>query len=692
MATSSSSSARPDPEYWAYRVGLWDQWYAVQEAAKAPANAQTAEEIVLTMPDGKEIKGKAGITTGAEVARELKIQQHALAVQFDGKVRDLSSPFEKSGPVAFLRFSDPEGKKVFWHSSAHILGEALEKHFAGLLCVGPALEEGFYYDIALPLAAQSAAGPSDGGVAPKWGTISEENWKDIKALVTRVVKDKQPFQRLVLTKEQALEMFRYNKYKTELISKKVPDGEVCTAYRCGPLIDLCKGPHLPHTGLLGGFSIVKNSSCNWLGDVRNDPLQRVFGISFPDKKMLTAWEEQQKLLAERDHRRLGAEQELFMISPLSPGSCFFLPHGTRIVNRLHDFIRAEYRKRGFQEVITPTMYHNHLFSISGHLQNYAEDMFQMEVDKQPFSLKPMNCPAHCLIFKNRTRSHRELPLRIADFGALHRNEKSGALTGLTRVRRFCQDDAHIFCASNQVESEIKGALSFMDRVYGIFGFQFHLALSTRPEKFLGEIPAWDLAESNLKAALDDFAHPWTLNEGDGAFYGPKIDIRISDALGRKHQCATVQLDFQLPKQFELEFMSHEHALERPVMVHRAIYGSFERFIAILIEHTGGKWPFWVSPRQIMIVPVGPHVYDYAQEAHALLQEAGYYVDCDLSGNTLNKKIRDAQIAQYNFILVLGTEEQKNRSVNIRTRSNEIVGEKSISEALDYFQQLVAAFQ
>lgn len=686
---ASSSQTNPDPEYWAHRIALWDELYAAQQANKQALNPETAESIVLTMPDGREIQGKAGITTGMDIARELKIQQHALAVKFEEKVQDLSQPFFKSGAVFFLRFSDPEGKKVFWHSSAHILGEALEKYFAGLLCIGPALEEGFYYDIALP-PKPSDAGPSEG--TAKWGTIHNDQWKDIKAIVNKVVKEKQPFQRLVLTKEQALEMFKYNKYKVQLISSKVPNGETCTAYRCGPLIDLCKGPHLPHTGLLGAFQIVKNSSCNWLGDVRNDPLQRVFGISFPDKKMLVAWEEHQKLLAERDHRRIGTEQELFMFSPLSPGSAFFLPHGTRIYTRLQAFIRSEYRKRGFQEVITPNMFHNHLFEISGHLANYAEDMFQLEVEKQPFSLKPMNCPGHCMIFKNRTRSHRELPLRLADFGALHRNENSGSLTGLTRVRRFCQDDAHIFCAPDQVQSEIRGALEFMNRVYGIFGFTFQLALSTRPEKYLGEIEVWNSAEEGLRSALDFFGHPWTLNEGDGAFYGPKIDIRISDALGRKHQCATIQLDFQLPQRFELEFQSHEHKLVKPVMVHRAIYGSFERFIAILIEHTGGKWPFWISPRQIMIVPVGPHVYDYANKVYQAVQDAGFYVDCDLGGNTLNKKIREAQLAQYNFILVLGTEEEKNGTVNIRTRSNEIIGERSIPDAVAFFKQLADDFQ
>lgn len=688
-----------DPEYWAFREEMFVRLFAEQEARQtARRESEAPVPIKLTIMDGRELDAVANVTTGTDIAKELKIQQRVFAVKFNDKVQDLSATFPESGPITFLSFDDPEGKKVFWHSSAHILGEALEKYFAGYLCIGPALEEGFYYDIALPEPeapeAAAASSSSDAAAPKKWRSVQPEHYDDIKRIVNQVVKQKQPFQRLVLTKEQALEMFKYNKYKVEIIGSKVPDGETCTAYRCGPLIDLCKGPHIPHTGWIEAFSVTRNSSCNWLGDVRNDPLQRVTGITFPKKKMLAEWEERQRLLLERDHRRIGPEQELFMFSPLSPGSAFFLPHGTRIYTKLQAFMRSEYRKRGFSEVITPNMFHNFLFDTSGHLANYADDMFKLEVEKQDFYLKPMNCPGHCLIFKSRNRSHRELPLRLADMGALHRNEISGALTGLTRVRKFCQDDAHIFCAPDQVRDEMAGCLNFLDRVYGIFNFEFQLGLSTRPAKYLGDLEVWDKAEAALRDSLDAFGKPWKLNPGDGAFYGPKIDILLTDALGRQHQCATIQLDFQLPRRFDLEFRSDGQAKEeqyvRPVMIHRAIYGSFERFIAILIEHTGGKWPFWLSPRQIMIVPVSPKYYAQAQLVHEAFGD--YYADIDLGADTFNAKIRQAQLHQYNFILVLGEREINNGTVNIRTRSEEIIGEKSIAEAVAFFKDLTDRFQ
>lgn len=373
--------------------------------------------------------------------------------------------------------------------------------------------------------------------------------------------------------------------------------------------------------------------------------------------------------AKRDHRKIGKEQELFFFHELSPGSCFFLPHGTRIYNVLLEFLREEYWARGYEEVITPNMYNSKLWETSGHWQNYQENMFTFEVEKDKFGLKPMNCPGHCLLFAHRERSYRELPWRVADFGVLHRNEFSGALTGLTRVRRFQQDDTHIFCTEEQVKSEIHGLFDFLKTVYGLLGFTFKLKLSTRPEeKYVGDIATWDKAEAQLQEALEEFAaqggSQWELNPGDGAFYGPKIDITISDALKREHQCATIQLDFQLPQRFQLEYNTGEapkkegavasgeeaSVYKRPVMIHRAIYGSFERFIAILTEHFAGKWPFWLSPRQIMIIPVMGGASNYCLEVQKLFRAKGMHVDVDLSGNTMNKKIRAAQLHQYNYII------------------------------------------
>ncbi|EDL82978.1 threonyl-tRNA synthetase, isoform CRA_b [Rattus norvegicus] len=420
-----------------------------------------------------------------------------------------------------------------------------------------------------------------------------------------------------------------------------------------------------------------------------ETLQRIYGISFPDPKLLKEWEKFQEEAKNRDHRKIGRDQELYFFHELSPGSCFFLPKGAYIYNTLMEFIRSEYRKRGFQEVVTPNIFNSRLWMTSGHWQHYSENMFSFEVEKEQFALKPMNCPGHCLMFDHRPRSWRELPLRLADFGVLHRNELSGALTGLTRVRRFQQDDAHIFCAMEQIEDEIKGCLDFLRTVYSVFGFSFKLNLSTRPEKFLGDIEIWNQAEKQLENSLNEFGEKWELNPGDGAFYGPKIDIQIKDAIGRYHQCATIQLDFQLPIRFNLTYVSHDgDDKKRPVIVHRAILGSVERMIAILTENYGGKWPFWLSPRQVMVVPVGPTCDEYAQKVRQEFHDAKFMVDIDLDpGCTLNKKIRNAQLAQYNFILVVGEKEKASGTVNIRTRDNKVHGERTVGETVERLQQL-----
>eukprot|EP01099_Mayorella_cantabrigiensis_P000879 TRINITY_DN1370_c0_g1_i3.p1 TRINITY_DN1370_c0_g1~~TRINITY_DN1370_c0_g1_i3.p1 ORF type:complete len:415 (+),score=100.48 TRINITY_DN1370_c0_g1_i3:46-1290(+) len=411
------------------------------------------------------------------------------------------------------------------------------------------------------------------------------------------------------------------------------------------------------------------------------------------------WQHIQEEAAKRDHRIIGKDQELFFFHPYSPGSAFFLPHGARIYNKLLDFLKGEYKNRGYQEVLTPNIFNTTLWETSGHWQNYQENMFSFECDKTKYALKPMNCPGHCLVFQHRSRSYRELPLRFADFGVLHRNELHGALTGLTRVRRFQQDDAHIFCPPDLIQQEIRGCLDFMRFVYGKFGFSFSLELSTRPEKFLGEVSVWDKAEGDLKVALEQFGHPWKLNEGDGAFYGPKIDIHIQDALKRSHQCATVQLDFQLPIRFNLEFSSEkEDQSLRPVIIHRAIFGSVERFMAILTEHTAGKWPFWLSPRQVVIIPVSEKFLKYAEAVHEQIHQKGFYVDIERSDKTLQKKIRESQLTQYNYLLVVGEKEEKENTVCVRTREERDQGKEakvyscSVSEIVQTFEKLRDEFQ
>uniref|UniRef100_A0A668AGT0 threonine--tRNA ligase n=1 Tax=Myripristis murdjan TaxID=586833 RepID=A0A668AGT0_9TELE len=559
------------PAYIAGRLSLYEQLKKESDALQARRAAEN-KPITVELPDGCKVEGTAWVTTPYQLACGISqgLADNAVISRVSGELWDLDRPLEQDCSLEILRFDNDDAQAVYWHSSAHILGEAMESYYGGCLCYGPPIENGFYYDMYL-------------------------------------------------------------------------DGQ-----KCGPLIDLCRGPHVRHTGKIKAMKIYKNSSTYWEGRSDMETLQRIYGISFPDSKMLKEWERFQEEAKNRDHRKIGKDQELFFFHDLSPGSCFFLPSGAYIYNTLTEFIREEYWRRGFQEVASPNIYNSKLWETSGHWQHYSENMFSFPVEDDIFALKPMNCPGHCLMFSHRPRSWRELPLRLADFGVLHRNELSGTLTGLTRVRRFQQDDAHIFCTMEQIESEMKGCLDFLRCVYDVFGFSFQLHLSTRPEKYLGDISVWNQAEKQLENSLNEFGEPWKLNPGDGAFYGPKIDIKIKDAIGRYHQCATIQLDFQLPIRFNLTFDGDDKG--RPVIIHRAILGSVERMIAILTEN------YFV--------------------------EAGFMADADLdSGCLLNKKIRNAQLAQYNFILVVGEKEKMTDSVNVRTRDNKVHGELPVAEVL-----------
>jgi len=580
--------------------------------------------------------------------------------------------------IEFLKFADDtDAKTVFWHSSAHMLGEALEHSFGCRLTIGPPLSGGFYYD--------SYMGTND--------ALTEDDYKTVETEVQKITKQKQAFERMVVTKKEALSLFAGNPFKEQIISSKIPDGSRTTVYKCGDLIDLCRGPHVTHTGKVKAFAATRHSATCWLGDTDNDSLQRMYGISFPDKKMLKVWKENQEKAKERDHRRISAKQNLIWFHELSPGSAFWLPHGTRIYNALINFIKAQYWKRGYDEIVTPNMYNLELWNRSGHALHYKDAMFCFDVEGQEFALKPMNCPGHCLMFASTNRSYRELPIRLADFGVLHRNELSGTLTGLTRVRRFQQDDAHIFCREDQVETEVLNTLHFMKEVYDTFGMTYKLELSTRPKKALGEVDIWKRAEGALAGAMNTFAGKgnWKVNPGDGAFYGPKIDIKVMDAMDRIHQCATVQLDFQLPIRFDLQYTTNSNVkgeeYARPVMVHRAILGSVERMFAVLCEHYGGKWPLWLSPRQVMLIPVHAEFNDYCDTVRKTLHDAGLYCDVDLSKATFTKKVRNAQIAQYNYQLVVGKEEVSKGSVNIRTRENVVEGEMPVGDFVNKLKEM-----
>ncbi|BGP14692.1 hypothetical protein JCM10213_006228 [Rhodosporidiobolus nylandii] len=657
VAGMAALELNPPPEYLASRVELFEQ---LKKEADEKLAAMPRQPIKVTLPDGAVKEGTSYETSPMEIALGISkgLAEKTVIAKVNGELWDLERPFEGDASLELLDFEHPEGKKVWWHSSAHILGECCERHYGCHLAVGPPTDEGFFYEMGMN---------SD-------RVVAQTDYEQLETLAKKVVKDKQKFERLEVSKENLLRMFAYNPFKTHIINDKIPDGTSTTVYRCGPMIDLCRGPHIPHTGRVKSLAVLKNSSSYFLGDAANESLQRIYGISFPDTAQMKEYKKFLEEAAKRDHRRIGKDQELFFFHDMSPGSCFWLPHGTRIYNTLVEFMRSEYRKRNYQEVITPNMFNSKLWETSGHWQNYADDMFKLDVEKETFALKPMNCPSHCLVFASRDRSYRELPIRMADFGVLHRNEASGALTGLTRVRRFQQDDAHHFCMPEQIEEEMDVCFEFLNEIYGTFGFEFQLKLSTRPEKFLGKVETWDEAEKMLSKSLDKFVPgKWTVDPGDGAFYGPKIDITIQDALKRKHQCATIQLDFQLPQRFELSYRSAEGGegdkQVRPVMIHRAILGSVERFTAILTEHFAGKWPLWLSPRQVVVIPVaGPHK-EYAKEVQQKLWDAGLYADADLSDSTLPKKVRNAEIAQYNFIFVVGSEEAESRSVNVRNRDD-----------------------
>ncbi|KAK2637618.1 hypothetical protein Ddye_025413 [Dipteronia dyeriana] len=526
------------------------------------------------------------ISQTKEISKSLA--SNAMICKVNGVLWDMNRPLEGDCELELFTFDSDERRDAFWHSSAHILGQALEKKYGSKLCIGPCSRrgdlQGFYYDAFY------------GDLA-----LNEDHFKSIESLVKEAVKESQPFERIEVTREQALEMFSDNTFKVEIIND-LPVDKAITVYRCGDLVDLCRGPHIPNTSFVKAFSCLKASSAYWRGNKDRDSLQSVYGISYPDKKQLNEYIEMQREAEKYDHRVLGKKQELFFTHHYSPGSWFFKPRGYEIYQKLMKFIKVQYRDRGYKVISSPDMYNMELWKTSGHAANYKENMYSFNNGGQEFAMKPMNCPGHCLMFEQLVRSYNELPLRLADFGVLHRKEASGALSGLTRVTKFQQDDAHIFCIDSQIKDEVRGVLEFIDYAYKVFGLNYQLKLSTRPEKYVGQLETWERAEAALKDALNEFGKPWQINEGDGAFYGPKIDISVSDALKRKFQCATLQLDFQLPLPFKLEYLAEGgKRKETPVMIHRAVLGSFERMIAILLEHYKGKWPFWLSPRQAIVM-------------------------------------------------------------------------------------------
>ncbi len=665
-----------------HRVERWNKESELQKQNQSN-NAQTVtKDITLILNDETTTPLSVTFNLPTTIRQLLILLKKQIPINIDeilvcriakdSPLIDLNTTITNPNDIQSLSvydFSSPEGKDTFWHSTSHILGEAIEHVFGDVrLCDGPALSTGsdltggFFYEAHLPQGV----------------TFSEKDYSRVEKRMKETVNAALPYERMRVSKQVAKELFHYNPFKLQIL-ESITDEEV-TLYRTGDLIDLCRGPHVPNTKILKAFKLYKHSGTNWNKDT-SILLQRLYGISFPRKEQLTSWEERLEQASKRDHRIIGRQQDLFMFHELSPGTPFFLPHGTRVFDRLTQFIREQYRIRGYQEVISPQVFDKKLWETSGHWQNYKDDMFVVSGDAEHDcvqALKPMNCPGHCLMFASKSWSYRDLPVRWADFSPLHRNELRGALSGLTRVRRFHQDDSHIFCTPSQVKEEIKACIDFVNFVYTrVFDFQVSFTLSTRPDKYVGQIELWDKAEDALKQVLTEACGSYKLNEGDGAFYGPKIDVLVRDCIDRNHQLATIQLDFQLPQRFELSYQTSD-ASDTPVMIHRAILGSMERFIAILIEHCGGRWPLWLSPRQVAICSVSEKHVEYA---HHVKKELGlnYHIDVDDSDNKLGKKIRNAQVAQFNYVVVVGQEEMDNQTVNVRKREGELIGTMSIQD-------------
>uniref|UniRef100_A0A8C3UV86 Probable threonine--tRNA ligase, cytoplasmic n=1 Tax=Catharus ustulatus TaxID=91951 RepID=A0A8C3UV86_CATUS len=570
----------------------------------------------------RRVFGFPTVSPRSRCPRRAGLAEAALVARVNGTLQDLDRPLESDTDLELLDFSTPEGREAFWRSSACVLGAVAEQFFGAMLCSSQATEDGFFCDVHMgSRTVQSAELPA------------------LEEACAAFARARHRFERLEATRQQLAELLKHNPFQLQQLEEVT--SPTATVYRCGPLLQLCHGPLLRHTGLIGALRVL-TVGVGW--GRAGSP-----GVPGPADVPL--------LHRARDPPvtpSLLQDQELFFFHKFSPGSCFFLPRGAHVYNTLVEFIRSEYRARGFSEVVTPNLFSPRLWELSGHWQHYSPHIFSVPASPETLSLKPMNCPAHCLMFAHRPRSWRELPLRLADFGVLHRNEPPGTLTGLTRVRRFQQDDAHIFCTLEQLETEIDSSLDFIRTVYAVLGFSFRLALATRPDGFLGDPETWDRAEQQLERSLQNFGQPWELSPGDGAFYGPKIDIRIRDALGRHHQCGTIQLDFQMPERFQLEYASPSGGPARPVLIHRAVLGSVERMVAVLAESCGGRWPLWLSPLQAMVIPQTPEVEEYAREVSALLRRGGLLADLDWDpGTTLARKIRRAQLAHYNFQLGKG---------------------------------------
>ena len=621
--------------------------------------------IKLTLKDGsvREIESPM---SAAEIAKSIGagLYKAACACTVDGEACDLRTVIDRDCKFEILTFDSEGGKHAFWHTTSHILAQAVKRLYPEVkLAIGPAIENGFYYDIDVDTP------------------FTPENLEAIEAEMKKIVKENIPLERFELDPAEAEKLMSDmgEDYKVELIKEHSSKGEKISFYKQGDFTDLCAGPHLMSTGNVKAIKLTQCTGAYWRGDATGKQLCRVYGVSFPKASELEAYLNMLEEAKKRDHRKLGRELELFALMDEGPGFPFFLPKGMILKNTLIDYWRQIHREAGYQEISTPIMLNRTLWERSGHWDHYKDNMYTTVIDDTDFAVKPMNCPGGMLVYKTKMRSYRDLPLRMGELGIVHRHELSGALHGLMRVRCFTQDDAHIFMTPDQIKSEIKGVVGLIDKVYSLFGFTYHIELSTMPEDHIGSKEDWDVATDGLRSAIEELGREYTVNEGDGAFYGPKLDFHLVDAIGRTWQCGTIQLDMQLPERFELEYTGEDGEKHRPVMIHRVVFGSIERFIGILIEHFAGAFPAWLSPVQVKVLPISDRFYDKAEEIKNNLEKQGIRAEADSRSEKIGYKIREAQLEKVNYMLIIGEKEIESSTVSVRSRSKGDLGAMSEEE-------------
>ena len=626
---------------------------------------------IMLRGDAKEFEAPmTALEIAASISHELK--KEAVAAKIDGEVKDLKTVIDHDCEVEFLTFADEEGRRVYRHTASHVLAQAVKALYPDAkLAIGPAIDNGFYYDFD---CAES---------------FTTDDFKKIEKEMERVIKANYPLERFELPRTEALELMQSKgePYKVELIND-LPEDAVISFYRQGDFVDLCAGPHLPSTGYVKAVKIMSVAGAYWRGSEKNKMLQRLYATAFPKKADLEAYVQQLEEAKKRDHRKLGRELDLFDVLDEGPGFPFFYPKGMVLRNILEDYWRKIHREHGYEEIKTPMILNRALWERSGHWDHYRENMYTTRIDDTDFAIKPMNCPGGMLVYKRRAWSYRDLPIRSGELGLVHRHEKSGTLHGLMRVRCFTQDDAHIFMRPDQIRDEIKGVYRLIDEVYKVFGFKYTVELSTRPENSIGTDEMWAMATDGLQGALDDLGVQYTINEGDGAFYGPKIDFHLQDCLGRTWQCGTIQLDMNLPERFDLTYVGADGEKHRPVMIHRVVFGSIERFIGIITEQFGGAFPMWLAPVQVRIMTITDRADDAARELQQKLEKAGIRTELDVRNEKIGFKIREAQMMKIPYMFVLGDKEVQDGVIAVRSRSEGSIGTMTYEQILAKMQEEV----